>query len=98
MAEVYEHTEAFRGAVFRDCDMRDVRIVSSFVDGLVISGFSGTAGPVVVDDVDVSGYVAAELDRRYPERGRGRAAPTVAGLRAAWGPPGRAGGGPPARR
>jgi hypothetical protein len=84
VAEVYSYTDAFRGATFRDCDMRDVRIVSSFVDGLVISGFSGTAGPVVVDDVDVSGYVAAELDRRYPERVRVRAARTVAELRAAW--------------
>jgi hypothetical protein len=84
MAEVYEHTEAFRGAVFRDCDLRGVRIVSSFVDGLVVSGFSGAAGPVVVDDVDVSGYVSAELDRRHPERVRVRAARSAAELRSAW--------------
>src|SRR4051794_27450153 len=64
--------------------MRGVRIVSSFVDGLVISGFSGTAGAVLVDDVDVSGYVAAELDRRHPERVRVREARTADALRAAW--------------
>src|SRR3954469_24009344 len=84
MAEAYSYTDAFRGATFRDCDMRDVRIVSSFVDGLVISGFSGAAGPVVVDDVDVSEHVAAELDRRHPERVRVREARSLPELRAAW--------------
>lgn len=84
MPEVHERTAQFRGAVFRDCDLRGVRIVSSFVDGLVVSGFSGAAGPVVVDDVDVSGYVAAELDRRYPERVVVRAARSAAELQAAW--------------
>jgi hypothetical protein len=80
----YTCTDAFRGATFRDCDLRDVRIVSSFVDGLVIRGFSGQAGPVLVDDVDVSSYVAAELDRRHPERVRVREARSLAELRAAW--------------
>src|SRR3954451_275383 len=84
MAEAYSYTDAFRGATFRHCDMRDVRIVSSFVDGLVISGFSGAAGPVVVDDVDVSEYVAADLDRRHPERVRVRDARSLPELRAAW--------------
>jgi hypothetical protein len=62
--------------------MRGVRIVSSFVDGLVIGGFSGRSGPVVVDDVDVSAYVASELDRRHPERVRLRDAKTMDDLRA----------------
>jgi hypothetical protein len=89
---VHRNTRAFRGAsfhhadlggaTFRDCDMRGVRIVSSFVDGLVIGGFSGRSGLVVVDDVDVSGYVAAELDRRHPERVALREARTVDDLRA----------------
>jgi hypothetical protein len=81
----YTYTDAFRGARFRDCDLRDVRIVSSFVDGLVIRGFGGQAGAVLVDDVDVSGYVTAELDRRHPERVRVREARSVAELQAAWG-------------
>jgi hypothetical protein len=80
----YTYTDAFRGATFRDCDLRDVKIVSSFVDGLVIRGFSGQAGGVLVDDVDVSGYVAAELDRRHPERVRVREARSLPELRAAW--------------
>jgi hypothetical protein len=94
MAESYQNTRAFQGAsfrmadlggaTFRDCDLRGVRIVSSFVDGLVITGFSGEAGPVLVDDVDVSAYVAGELDRRYPERVVVRSARSVAELRAAW--------------
>jgi DinB superfamily/Pentapeptide repeats (8 copies) len=92
--QVHANTRAFRGAsfhyadvsgaTFRDCDMRGVRIVSSFVDGLVVSGFDGKAGPVVVDDVDVSAYVAAELDRRHPERVRLRDARSVDDLRAVW--------------
>src|SRR3954447_12051753 len=93
-AHVHANTRAFRGAsfryadlsgaTFRDCDMSGVRIVSSMVDGLVVSGFSGRAGRIVVDDVDVSAYVAAELDRRHPERVRLREARTIDDLRAVW--------------
>jgi hypothetical protein len=92
--QVHANTRAFRGAsfhnadlsgaTFRDCDMSGVRIVSSRVDGLVISGLNGRAGRVVVDDVDVSAYVAAELDRRHPERVRLREARTAKDLRAVW--------------
>jgi uncharacterized damage-inducible protein DinB len=92
--QVHSNTRAFRGAsfhyvdvsgtTFRDCDMRGVRIVSSFVDGLVIGGFSGRAGPIVVDDVEVSAYVAGELDRRHPERVLLREARTVDDLRGVW--------------
>ena len=92
--QVHRNTRAFRGAsfhyadvsgaTFRDCDMRGVRIVSSYVDGLVVSGFSGRAGPVIVDDVDVSEYVAAELDRRHPERVLLRGAKSADDLRAGW--------------
>jgi hypothetical protein len=92
--QVHRNTRAFRnasfhnvdvnGATFRDCDLRGARIVSSFVDGLVVSGFSGRSGPVIVDDVDVSAYVAAELDRRFPERVRLREARTADDLRAIW--------------
>ena len=94
LPQVHANTRAFRGAsfhyadlggaTFRDCDMRGVRIVSSFVDGLVVSGFSGRSGPVVVDDVDVSTYVAAELDRRHPERVGLREARSADDLRAVW--------------
>jgi hypothetical protein len=92
--QVHANTRAFReasfhyvdvsGATFRDCDMRGVRIVSSYVDGLVVSGFNGRSGPVVVDDVDVSEYVAGELDRRHPERVRLRDARSADDLRTVW--------------
>ena len=78
------HYADLSGATFRDCDMSGVRIVSSMVDGLVVSGFSGRAGRVVVDDVDVSAFVVGELDRRHPERVRLREAGTADDLRAVW--------------
>src|SRR3954454_3306119 len=94
MPQMHANTRAFagasfhyadlNGATFRDCDMSGVRIVSSMVDGLVVSGFSGRSGRVVVDDVDVSAYVAAELDRRHPERVRLRDARNADDLRTVW--------------
>jgi hypothetical protein len=92
--QVHANTRAFRGATFhyadlsgatfRDCDLSRARIVSSMVDGLVVDGFSGRAGRVIVDGVDVGDYVAAELDRRHPERVAVREARTADQLRAAW--------------
>ena len=72
------------GAVFRDCDLRGARITSSMVDDLRVDGFDGAAGSVVVDGVEVAAYVAAELDRRFPERVQVREAGTADELRAAW--------------
>ncbi|TKK90441.1 DinB family protein [Herbidospora galbida] len=78
----YVHTREFRGAVFRqsdltgaifrECDLTGVRIAGSQVADLRITGFDGETGTVVVDDVDVTAYVAAELDRRHPERVQSR--------------------------
>ena len=73
-----------RGATFRDCDLRGVRIVSSMVDGIYLSGYDGRTGTVVVDDVDVTGFVAAELDRRHPERVLLREMRTADDFRAVW--------------
>ncbi|WP_066363339.1 DinB family protein [Herbidospora mongoliensis] len=94
MATEYTHTREFRGATFRDadltgatfreCDLSAVRIVASQVSDLRISGFDGEAGTVVVDDVDVTAFVAAELDRRHPERVRLRAVRTADDFRAMW--------------
>lgn len=94
MAQEYAHTAAFRGArftesdlngaTFRDCDLRNVRITSSAVDGMHISGFDGRAGTVVVDDVVVTDFVAAELDRRHPERVQLRAMRTADDFRTMW--------------
>ncbi|MGC5018791.1 DinB family protein [Micromonospora sp. DT47] len=94
MAAEYTHTDAFRsatfrdadltGATFRDCDLTRVRIVGSEVADLRVSGFAGRLGTVVVDDVDVTAYVAAELDRRHPERVQLRAVRTADDHRGMW--------------
>ncbi|RBY87677.1 DinB family protein [Blastococcus sp. TF02A-30] len=94
MPQHHERTAAFRGATFavadlagatfRDCDLSGARIVSSWVDGLRVDGFDGSAGRVLVDDVDVSGFVRDELDRRHPERVQLRAVRTAEDHRAMW--------------
>jgi hypothetical protein len=53
----------FTGATFRDCDLRKVKIVDAW---LVDVNFSGLIGNFVVNDVDVTAFVEAELDRRHP--------------------------------
>lgn len=93
MAAEYTDTDAFRGArfrsvdlagaTFRDCDLTGVRIVASAVADLRVSRHGGS-GRVAVDDVDVTAYVAAELDRRHPERVRLRAMRTADDYRAMW--------------
>jgi hypothetical protein len=94
MAVEYTDTEVFRGvtfrradltgATFRDCDLTRARIVSSVVTDLRVDGFGGASGRVVVDDVDVTAFVAAELDRRHPERVQLRAVRTADEHRAMW--------------
>ena len=85
------HTNAFRGAAFtaadlsgatfRDCDLSGVRITGSRVADLRVSGYGGA---VVVNDVDVTGFVTAELDRRYPERLQLRGMGTADEYRVMW--------------
>jgi DinB superfamily/Pentapeptide repeats (8 copies) len=94
MAAEYTHTDAFRGATFtdadltgatfRECDLTQVKIVGSQVADLRVSGFGGATGAVVVDDVDVTAFVAAELDERHPERVQLRAMRTADDYRAMW--------------
>lgn len=71
------------GVTVRDSDVRGLRIVASMVDDVHLSGHEGV-GRVVVDDVDVSDYVAAELDRRHPERVLVRGMRAADDVRAAW--------------
>jgi hypothetical protein len=73
--------EDFRGAVFRDCDMRGVKITDSW---LVDVNISGLIGNFVVNDVDVGEFVEAELDRRHPERVLVREARTADDYRVTW--------------
>jgi hypothetical protein len=91
MAAEYRHTDAFRGArfteadltgaKFRDCDLRQVKIVGSW---LVDVSVSGLVGNFVVNDVDVTAFVEAELDRRHPERVQLRAMQTADDYRSMW--------------
>jgi len=67
----------------RDSDVRGLRIVASMVDEVVIDGHEGV-GRVVVDDVEVTEFVRAELDRRHPERVLVREMRTVEEVRRAW--------------
>jgi DinB superfamily len=73
--------EDFRGAVFRDCDMRGLKITDSW---LVDVSISGLIGAVVVNDVDVTDFVEGELDRQHPERVLVREARTAGDYRGAW--------------
>jgi hypothetical protein len=86
-----DHTDRFRGASFtvadltgarfRDCDLSSVKIVDSW---LVDVDVSGLVRNFVVNGVDVTGYVEAELDRRHPERAQLRQLRTAEDYRAMW--------------
>ncbi|HWF81044.1 MAG TPA: DinB family protein [Streptosporangiaceae bacterium] len=67
-----------RGARFVDCDLSGVKIADSFLADVSISGF---ISHLVINDVDVTGFVSAELDRRHPERVQLRAVRTAADFR-----------------
>jgi hypothetical protein len=71
----------FTGANFRDCDLRQVKITDSW---LVNVRMSGLIGSFVVNDVDVTAFVEAELDRRNPERVQLKALRTADDYRAMW--------------
>ena len=71
----------FTGARFADCDLRGVKVVDSW---LVDVNISGLVGNLVVNDVEVTAFVEAELDRRHPERAQVRAMRTADDHRATW--------------
>jgi hypothetical protein len=91
MAAEYEKTDAFRGASFtsadlsgakfRDCDLRNVKIVDTWLTDVNISGLVRN---FLVNDVDVTAYVEAELDRRHPERVQVREMKTADDYGATW--------------
>lgn len=70
-----------RSARFVDSDFRGVRIVDSTVADVEISGWIDR---LVVNGVDVTGYVSSELDRRHPERVQLRSIRDADGFRAMW--------------
>jgi len=91
MAVEHTDTDAFRGArftgadltgaTFRDCDLRGLKIVDSWLTDVNLSGMIGNFR---VNDVDVAPLVEAELDRRHPERMQLRAMESASDHRAMW--------------
>ncbi|MGH9249691.1 MAG: DinB family protein [Acidimicrobiales bacterium] len=71
----------FTGATFRDCDLRRLKIVDSWLGDANVSGLVGN---FVVNDVDVTAFVEAELDRRNPERAQVRNMQSADDYRATW--------------
>lgn len=57
--------EDLRGAEFRECDLTGARLIGVVMQDAVIDGL---VTGLVVNGVDVTGYVEAELDRRHPVR------------------------------
>ncbi|WP_433021335.1 DinB family protein [Kribbella sp. CA-294648] len=91
MATEYVETDQFRGARIHLCDLAGLEIRDCEVNGLKIVDcygsdvyLGGDFQRVVVNDVDVTAYVDAELDRLHPARVLARDATTVDDYRAAW--------------
>ncbi|WP_033293264.1 DinB family protein [Amycolatopsis jejuensis] len=57
--------EDLHDAEFRECDLTGARLIGVVMQDAVIDGLVTN---LVVNGVEVSGYVEAELDRRYPVR------------------------------
>jgi len=83
-----------QGAEFRDADLRGARFIGSDLSGAVMRGVLVDATDIdapwlhegeflLVNGVDVTPYVEAELNRRFPGRGD-RHATDPEGLRTAW--------------
>ena len=53
------------GAEFRECDLSRARLIGVVMQDAVIDGLVGN---LVVNGVEVTSYVDAELDRRHPVR------------------------------
>lgn len=91
MAATFDRSDNLRGASFtsadlrearfRSCDFRHVKIIDSWLTDVSLSG---DLRNIVVNDVDVTGYVEAELERRHPERGQLKAMKTADEHRAMW--------------
>jgi len=91
MVPEFEQTDRFRGARIHLCDLAGLEIRDCEVTGLKIVdcyggdvSLGGDFERLVVNDVDVTAYVEAELDRRHPARVLARDAATPRDYRAAW--------------
>jgi DinB superfamily/Pentapeptide repeats (8 copies) len=70
-----------RGARFTDCDLTGVTVRDGWLVDVSISGYLSN---VTVNGVEISGFVAAELDRQHPERVQLREVRTAADFRSMW--------------
>jgi DinB superfamily/Pentapeptide repeats (8 copies) len=68
------------GARFRNVDLTGAKVVDAM---LVNASLSGLIDGLTINDIEVAPLIAAEMDRRYPERAQ-LFAHDPAGLRAAW--------------
>ena len=91
MTAEYARTDQFRGARIHLCDLAGLEIRDCEVSGLKVVDcygstvyLGGAFERVVVNDVEVTGYVEAELDRRHPARRLAREATSPDDYRAAW--------------
>ena len=85
------NNDAFRGATFMvadlagarfvDCDLTGVKIVDAALVDVDVSGY---VERLVVNGVDVTEFVDAELDRRHPERVQLREMQDADDFRAMW--------------
>ncbi len=69
------------GATFLDCDMSNVKIADSWLVDVSVSGYLSN---FVVNGIDVTAFVEAELDRRHPERVQLREIGNADDFRAMW--------------
>ncbi|GAA3563419.1 DinB family protein [Amycolatopsis ultiminotia] len=91
MVSEYVQSDRFRGARIHLCDLAGLEIRDCEVSGLKIVDcyggdvqLGGDFARLVVNDVDVTAYVEAELDRRHPARALAREATSPEDYRAAW--------------
>ncbi len=91
MASEYVQSDRFRrarihlsdlaGLEIRDCEVTGLKIVDCYGSDVYLGGYFER---LVVNDVDVTAYVEAELDRRHPARVLARNAASPEDYRAAW--------------
>jgi hypothetical protein len=75
------HLGDLSGLEVRDCEVSGLKVVDCYGSDVHLSG---DFERVVVNDVDVTAYVEAELDRQHPARVLARGATSAEEYRAAW--------------
>jgi hypothetical protein len=91
MTAEYAETDQFRGARIHLCDLGGLEIRDCEVSGLKVVDCYGSVvylggdfERVIINDVDVTHYVEAELDRQHPARRLARDAASPKDYRTAW--------------